>query len=53
MEPVARPVLVRPELVDTLTTEAPGAKPASGLTVTAVYHLSEAGRKASLLAGGD
>jgi hypothetical protein len=53
MEPVARPVLVRPELVDMPTTEAPGPKRASGLTVTAVYHLSEAGRKASLVAGGD
>ena len=53
MEPVARPVLVRPELVDMPTAEAPGSKPASGLTVTAVYHLSEAGRKASLLAGCD
>ena len=53
MEPVARPVLVRSESVDTLTTEAPGSKPARGLPVTAVYHLSEAGRKASLLAGGD
>jgi hypothetical protein len=53
MEPIARPVLVRPELVDTLTTETPGQKPTRGLTVTAVYHLSEAGRKASLLAGGD
>jgi hypothetical protein len=53
MEPVARPVLVRSELVDTLTTETPGQKPARGLTVTAVYHLSEAGRKTSLLAGDD
>jgi hypothetical protein len=26
---------------------------ARGLTVSAVYHLSEAGRKASLRAGGD
>ena len=26
---------------------------AQSLTVSAVYHLSEAGRKASLLAGGD
>jgi hypothetical protein len=33
--------------------EPPGSKRASGLTVTAVYHLSEAGRKGSLLAGGD
>jgi hypothetical protein len=53
MEPVARPVLVRPELVDSSTMEAPGSKRASGLTVTAVYHLSEAGRKASLLTGSD
>lgn len=53
MEPVARPVLVRSELVDTPTTEAPGQQPARGLTVSAVYQLSEAGRKASLLAGGD
>lgn len=53
MEPVARPVLVRPDLADTPTTQTPGAKPAGGLTVTAVYHLSEAGRKASLVAGGD
>jgi hypothetical protein len=54
MEPVARAVLLRPELVDmSTTTEAPGSKSARGLTVTAVYHLSEAGRKASLLAGGD
>ena len=53
MEPVARSVLVRSDLVDTSTTETPGHNPARGLTVTAVYHLSEAGRKASLLAGGD
>jgi hypothetical protein len=53
MEPVPRPVLVRPEQVDTPTTPAPGAKAAAGLTVTAVYHLSDIGRKASLLAGGD
>jgi hypothetical protein len=53
MEPVARPVLVRTELVDTPATEVPDPRAASGLTVTAVYHLSEAGRKASLLDGGD
>jgi hypothetical protein len=53
MEPAARPVLVRSELVDTSTTETSGQKPARGLTVAAIYHLSEAGRKASLLAGGD
>ena len=53
MEPVARPVLVRSELVDTSTIETSGQKPARGLTVTAVYQLTEAGRKASLIAGGD
>lgn len=53
MEPVARPVLVLPGTVDTPTTEMPDERLAQGLTVTAVYHLSEAGRKSSLLAGGD
>jgi hypothetical protein len=53
MEPVARPVLVRSELVDAPTTEAPGLKSSTGLKVAGVYHLSETGRKASLLAGGD
>ena len=53
MEPVARPVLVRSELVGMSTAETSGQKPAPGLTVSAVCHLSEAGRKASLLAGGD
>ena len=53
MEPVARPVLVHPELIGPAPMEVPSAGPARGLTVTAVYHLSEAGRKASLLAGGD
>jgi hypothetical protein len=53
MEPVARPVLVRPERVETLPAETPEARPTRSLMVTAVYHLSEEGRKASLLAGGD
>lgn len=52
MDSAAHSALRRPELV---TETAPVAKPESAraLTVTAVYHLSEAGRKASLLAGGD
>jgi hypothetical protein len=52
MDSAAHSALRRPELV---TEAAPVAMPESGraLTVTAVYHLSEAGRKASLLAGGD
>src|SRR5262244_3565898 len=53
MESAARPVLVRPERVEILPAETPEAKPTRSLTVTAVYHLSEEGRKASLLAGGD
>lgn len=53
MEPVARPVLVHPEPVDMPSTASPGPKSAGGLVVTAVYQLSEAGRKASLLTGGD
>lgn len=52
MESLARPVLVRSEQVNTPTT-LPGPATVHVLTVTAVYHLSEAGRKASLLAGGD
>jgi len=49
-----RTALRRPELV-TDASSAPGPAPESArfLTVTAVYQLSEAGRKASLLAGGD
>jgi hypothetical protein len=53
MESAARPVLVRPERVETLPAETPEAKPTRSLTVTVVYHLSEEGRKTSLLAGGD
>jgi hypothetical protein len=40
-------------VTDASTTSAPAPEPARFLTVTAVYQLSEAGRKASLLAGGD
>ena len=52
MDSAAHSALRRPELV---TEAAPVIMPESAraLTVTAVYHLSEAGRKASLLAGGD
>ncbi len=52
MDSAAQSALRRPELV---TEAAPVAMPESAraLTVTAVYHLSEAGRKSSLLAGGD
>jgi hypothetical protein len=53
MEPVARPVLLRPDRVDVLPPDTPDPKAARSLTVTATYHLSEDGRKASLLAGGD
>ena len=41
----------RPELVSSIPTTTPD--PGRGLAVTAVYHLSETGRKASLLQGGD
>lgn len=37
---------------ESVAVEMP-AEPARGLTATAVYHLSEEGRKTSLLAGGD
>jgi len=52
MDSAAHSAVRRPELV---TEPAPVAMPESAraLTVTAAYHLSEAGRKASLLAGGD
>jgi hypothetical protein len=53
MKPVARPVLLHPDRVDALPADTPGPKAARSLTVTATYHLSEDGRKASLLAGGD
>lgn len=52
MDTAPRPTLRRPELV--ATAEQPTtAEPARALTVAVVYQLSEAGRKASLLAGGD
>jgi len=52
MDSAAHSALRRPELV---TEAAPVTMPESAraLTVTAAYRLSEAGRKASLLAGGD
>ena len=52
MDSATGSTLRRPELV---TDAAPATTPESArsLTVTAVYQLSEAGRKASLLAGGD
>jgi hypothetical protein len=53
METAARSVLFRPELVDTLRTEAIATAPARTLAVATSYVLSEEGRKALLLAGGD
>jgi hypothetical protein len=53
METVARSVLFRPELVDTLRTESVATTPARTLAAAASYVLSEEGRKALLLAGGD
>lgn len=50
METATRPVPFRPELVEA-STHVP--TPGRSLTVTATYFLSEAGRKASLLAGGN
>ena len=52
MDSASRSALRRPELV-TDAASAPTPESARSLTVTAVYQLSEAGRKASLLAGGD
>ena len=52
METAPRVALRRPELV-TDSESSPTSEPARSLTVTAVYELSEAGRKASLLSGGD
>jgi hypothetical protein len=51
MDSAAHSALRHPELVTEAAPVAPES--ARALTVTAVYHLSEAGRKASLLAGGD
>jgi len=52
MDSASGSALRRPELV-TDGASAPAPESARSLTVTAVYQLSEAGRKASLLAGGD
>ena len=52
MDSASGSALRRPELV-TDGASAPTPESARSLTVTAVYQLSEAGRKASLLAGGD
>lgn len=51
METASHTVIRRPELVSPLSVTAPDGGRA--LAVTAVYHLSETGRKASLLQGGD
>lgn len=51
METASPTVIRRPELVSSMPTTAPDGSRA--LAVTAVYHLSESGRKASLLQGGD
>ncbi len=45
--------LRRPELVTDIEVSPAAPEPARALTVMAVYELSEAGRKASLLTGGD
>lgn len=52
MDSASGSALRRPELV-TDGASPPTPESARSLTVTAVYQLSEAGRKASLLAGGD
>lgn len=51
METASPTVIRRPELVSSLPVTTPDGSRA--LAVTAVYHLSETGRKASLLQGGD
>ncbi len=51
METASSTVIRRPELVAPLPV--PTGESARTLTVAAVYHLSETGRKASLLQGGD
>jgi hypothetical protein len=50
METASPTVVRRPELVSSSLTMTDGSR---ALPVSAVYHLSEAGRKASLLQGGD
>lgn len=51
METASPTVIRRPELVASQTAPTPEGN--RTLTVSAMYHLSEAGRKASLLHGGD
>jgi hypothetical protein len=51
METASPTVIRRPELVSSLPLTMPDGS--RTLAVTAVYHLSEPGRKASLLEGGD
>lgn len=54
MDSAPRTALRRPELVtDGASTVVPAHDAGHALAVLAVYQLSEAGRKASLLAGGD
>jgi hypothetical protein len=54
MDSALRSTVPRPELVTDAATLTAGKAPAArALTATAVYGLSEAGRKASLLTGGD
>lgn len=53
MDTAPRAALRRPELVTDIEVLPAAPEPARALTVMAVYELSEAGRKASLLMGGD
>jgi hypothetical protein len=53
METAGRPVLFRPQPADTSIAAPPTQASARTLVVTATYALSEAGRKASLLAGSN
>ena len=53
MDTAPRPTLRRPELVPAVPDQAVAAEPARALAVMVTYQLSEAGRKGSLLAGGD
>ena len=53
MDSALHSTLPRPELVTDASTLAAGRTVPRALTATAIYGLSEAGRKASLLAGGN
>lgn len=53
MDTAPRAALRRAELVTDNEVPPPAPEPARALSVMAVYELSEAGRKASLLTGGD